>query len=232
MSLSFESTSHRSASSTIPYLSLSNINLCISIFYLFQYMFLYTVELLVKVDQKLGVEIELDFYRRVLSNKESESQLVVGNSCEVVDSVSSSMNRNGSISLPTQQSHEGPKNGVTSAVHCSIPPVVRQRRRLRRFRQELEAVAVWLKRDKVTNALTNQAAFGTRLLEASGTGTIRNTNNRTNSSSNSSSSRVDDKSRGRGSEPSLAVASIVSDVLKNAQVTALQVRRLAEMVFG
>lgn len=192
-------------------------------------MFLYTVELLVKVDQKLGVEIELDFYRRVLSNKESESQLVVGNSCEVVDSVSSSMNGNGSISLPTQQSHEGPKNGVTSAVHCSIPPVVRQRRRLRRFRQELEAVAVWLKRDKVTNALTNQAAFGTRLLEASGTGTIRNTNNRTNSSS---SSRVDDKSRGRGSEPSLAVASIVSDVLKNAQVTALQVRRLAEMVFG
>jgi hypothetical protein len=196
-------------------------------------MFLYTVELLVKVDQKLGVEIELDFYRRVLSNKESESQLVVGNSCEVVDSVSSSMNGNGSISLPTQQSHEGPKNGVTSAVHCSIPPVVRQRRRLRRFRQELEAVAVWLKRDKVTNALTNQAAFGTRLLEASGTGTLRNISNRTNSSSSSSSSsRVDDKSRGRGSEPSLAVASIVSDVLKNAQVTALQVRRLAEMVFG
>lgn len=196
-------------------------------------MFLYTVELLVKVDQKLGVEIELDFYRRVLSNKESESQLIVGNSCEVVDSVSSSMNGNGSISLPTQQSHEGPKNGVSSPVHCSIPPVVRQRRRLRRFRQELEAVAVWLKRDKVTNALTNQAAFGTRLLETSGAGTLRNTNNRTNSSSSSSSSsRVDDKSRGRGSEPSLSVASIVSDVLKNAQVTALQVRRLAEMVFG
>lgn len=195
-------------------------------------MFLYTVELLVRVDKKLGIEIELDFYRRVLSSKEAESQHRVGSSCssEVIDSDSSSLNGNGSTCLPPQ-SHLGPKNGTPSAAPCSILPGVRQRRRLRRFRQELEAAAVWLKRDKVTNALTNQAAFGARLLEAAGT--HRSANNRTNnSSSSSSSSRVDDKGRSRVSEPSQSVASIVSDVLKYAQVTALHVRRLAEVVFG
>lgn len=196
-------------------------------------MFLYTVELLARVDKKLGIEIELDFYRKVLSSKEAESQHRVGSS-DVVDSDSSSSSVNGhghgSISLPPQESHVGPKNGTPSAAPCSIPCGVRQRRRLRRFRQELEAAAVWLKRDKVTNALTNQAAFGARLLE---TGTHRNTNNRTNSSSSSSSSsRVDDKGRGRVSEPTQSVASIVSDALKYAQVTALHVRRLAEIVFG
>jgi hypothetical protein len=191
-------------------------------------MFLYTVELLVRVDKKLGIEIELDFYRRVLSSKEAESQHRIGNSSgsEVIDSDSSRLNGNGSMSLPNQ-SYIGPKNGTPS----SIPPGVRQRRRLRRFRQELEAAAVWLKRDKVTNALTNQAAFGARLLEAAGT--HKNQNNRSNSSSSSSSSsRVDEKGRGRVSEPSQSVASIVSDVLKYAQISALHVRRLAEVVFG
>jgi hypothetical protein len=197
-------------------------------------MFLYTVELLVRVDKKLGIEIELDFYRRVLSSKEAESQHRIGNSSgsEVIDSDSSRLNGNGSMSLPNQ-SHIGPKNGTPSAAPCSIPPGVRQRRRLRRFRQELEAAAVWLKRDKVTNALTNQAAFGARLLEAAGT--HKNQNNRSNSSSSSSSSsssRVDEKGRGRVSEPSQSVASIVSDVLKYAQISALHVRRLAEVVFG
>lgn len=197
-------------------------------------MFLYTVELLARVDKKLGIEIELDFYRKVLSSKETESQHRVG-SCDVVDSDSnsSSVNGHGSISLPPPESHVGPKNGTPSSAPCSIPCGVRQRRRLRRFRQELEAAAVWLKREKVTNALTNQAAFGARLLE---TGTHRNPNNRTNStgssSSGSSSGRVDDKGRGRVSEPSQSVASIVSDVLKYAQVTALHVRRLSEVVFG
>jgi hypothetical protein len=194
-------------------------------------MFLYTVELLVRVDKKLGIEIELDFYRRVLSSKEAESQHIVGSSSssEVIGSHDSSLDVNGSMSLPPQ-SNVGPKNGAPSAAPCGIPPGVRQRRRLRRFRQELEAAAVWLKRDKVTNALTNQAAFGARLLETGGA--HRNQNNRTNSSSSSSSSRVDDKSRGRVSEPSQSVAPIVSDVLKYAQVTAQHVRRLAEVVFG
>jgi hypothetical protein len=195
-------------------------------------MFLYTVELLVRVDKKLGIEIELDFYRRVLSSKEAESQHRICNSSgsEVIDSDSSRLNGNGSMSL-LNQSHIGPKNGTPSAAPCSIPPGVRQRRRLRRFRQELEAAAVWLKRDKVTNALTNQAAFGARLLEAAGT--HKNQNNRSNSSSSSSSSsRVDEKGRGRVSEPSQSVASIVSDVLKYAQISALHVRRLAEVVFG
>ena len=229
-------------------------------------MFLYTIELLVKVDEKLGGEISIDYWRSMHNtsssnnngiiadnmiecNNQDGKQIIENNSNNNSNSNSENNNKNSD-----HHSYNNNRNTFTTGLinndkhqnssiiaECPIPSTVRQRRRLRRFRQELEASTVWCKRDQSTSSLTNQGQYALRLLstQAALTGSVIR-NNDGSSSSSSSGVGGDDRMRrlpgtgaGTGtSDGQSAVISIVNDILKYSQVTAVHVDRLYSICSG
>ena len=251
-------------------------------------MFLYTMELLAKVDEKLGGEISIDYWRSMLDTSSKNSGDIVDNISRSKDDIinndrnsndnNSNNNNNNSndnnsnndndVSSNSTITQTAPSNTQNSSksslidtnqkhqnssisVECPIPSSVRQRRRLRRFRQELEASTVWCKRDRSTSASTNQGQYALRLLSSitrknssssSGSNSSSGGNSSSGSSSNSSSSSSSSSSsvggedrmrRHAGSDDShSAVVNIVGDILKYNQVTAVHVDRLHSLCSG
>ena len=227
-------------------------------------MFLYTIELLVKVDEKLGGEISIDYWRSMHNtssnnnndiiadnmieydnqdseqttnnNNNNDSNSSSGNNNKNSDQNSYYNNRNASTTgLKNNEKHQN----TSILVQCPIPSTVRQRRRLRRFRQELEASTVWCKRDQSTSSLTNQGQYALRLLStqpALSCSLIKNNDSSSSSSSSSSSVGGDDRMRRLPvtgtTDGHSAVISIVNDILKYSQVTAVHVDRLHSICSG
>ena len=242
-------------------------------------MFLYTIELLAKVDEKLGCEISIDYWRSMLDTSSKNSGDIIDNISQDKDDIiksdndingNNSNNNNSNndtdissnntvtptIALPPTSSSNTQNPSKSSlidtnqkhqnssiSVLCPIPSSVRQRRRLRRFRQELEASTVWCKRDRSTSALTNQGQYALRLLSS----VSRNNNSSSSSgsssgvggssgSSSSSGGSVGGEDRMRryagSGDIHTAVVYIVSDVLKYSQVTAVHVDRLHSICSG
>ena len=245
--------------------------------FFFQYMFLYTIELLVKVDEKLGGEISIDYWRSMHNTSSSNTNDIIADNMieynnkdgkQIMHNNSSSSNNNSnsvnnSNNNSDDNSYNNNRNTSTTGlknnnkhqnssilVECPIPSTVRQRRRLRRFRQELEASTVWCKRDQSTSSLTNQGQYALRLLStqpALNGSVIKNNDCSSSGSSSSSSSSSssggvggDDRMRrlagtgaGTGtSDGQSAVISIVNDILKYSQVTAVHVDRLYSICSG
>ena len=259
-------------------------------------MFLYTAKLLLKVDRKLGDEIEIDFLERLEAdnnnnnNNNDNSSNNNSNSSSCSNSNSSSNNNssnNSSSSNNNSSNNNSSSNNCSSSSNSSsvqnvdivdneknvlnkmknksssddssnnnvidsdsktenylpskssaIPPApIRQRRRLRRFRQELERVGVLSKRDCSTNCLNHQGVYGLKLL-----GTYVPPNKpingyRTNNSINgNNSSRMgsdfEDRGGERGSGTLAVVLNTLSDVLKFNQITGVHLQRLCACYFG
>lgn len=252
------------------------------------------MEIFKLVDEKLGVEIELDFYRRITGcngvdnegvteggtgsvtcpNGENGSFGSEVKHCSIDDdrNRNSSSGKNGdenSDENTNNSNNNSSSNGNTDGTSSHPPhtphtkslkfippgpslilPAVRQRRRLRRFRQELESAGVWVKRDR-SGALTNQGAFASKLLTScvvkrtggrtgrgamassgSGSGSGGGVNNTNGTSSSGSNGEDRGVWSGKGAETQSAIRGIVSDILKYAQVTGVHVQRLSACFYG
>ena len=134
-------------------------------------MFLFTVKLLAKVDRKLGVEIEIESLERLTAahDKQNGNGNGNGNSHENSSNSNSGSSSSGSggSSSNGHHNHNSNSNSNSGSSSCSQldpPAAVRQRRCLRRLKQEIERMGVWCKRDISTNCLTHQGSFALKLL--------------------------------------------------------------------
>ena len=219
-------------------------------------MFLFTVKLLAKVDRKLGVEIEIESLERLTAahDKQNGNGNGNGNSHENSSNSNSGSSSSGSggSSSNGHHSHNSNSNsnsGSSSGSQLDPPAAVRQRRCLRRLKQEIERMGVWCKRDISTNCLTHQGSFALKLL---GTYVPPNSNSNSNrnigsygssssssnghrnnnSSSSSSSSSRADSSTDKTVDPLPSLLGTLSDILRFHQVTGSHVQRLCVCYFG
>ena len=215
-------------------------------------MFLFTVKLLAKVDRKLGVEIEIESLERLTAAHDKQNGNGNGNGNGNSHENSSNSNSGSSSSGSGGSSSNGHHNhnsnsnsdsGSSSGSQLDPPAAVRQRRCLRRLKQEIERMGVWCKRDISTNCLTHQGSFALKLL---GTYVPPNSNSNRNSGSNgssssssnghrnnsSSSSSRGDNSTDKTVDPLPSLLGTLSDILRFHQVTGSHVQRLCVCYFG
>ena len=217
-------------------------------------MFLFTVKLLAKVDRKLGVEIEIESLERLTAAHDNQNGNGSGNGNSHENSNSnsgSSSSGSGGSSSNGHHNHNSNSNsnsGSSSGSQLDPPAAVRQRRCLRRLKQEIERMGVWCKRDISTNCLTHQGSFALKLL---GTYVPPNSNSNRNSGSNGSSNSSSNGHRNNNSSSSSSSSSsrgdnstdktvdtlpsllgTLSDILRFHQVTGSHVQRLCVCYFG
>ena len=221
-------------------------------------MFLFTVKLLAKVDRKLGVEIEIESLERLTAAHDEQNGNGNGNgnsheNSSNSNSGSSSSGSGGSSSNGhhNHNSNSNSNSGSSSGSQLDPPAAVRQRRCLRRLKQEIERMGVWCKRDISTNCLTHQGSFALKLLGTyvppnsnstsnsnrssggnSSSSCSSNSNGHRNNNSSSSSSSRGDNSTDKTLDPLPSLLGTLSDILRFHQVTGSHVQRLCVCYFG
>ena len=216
-----------------------------------QYIFLYTLKLLAKIDKKLGDEIELDSLEQVRNKISSDSSSSSSSSSQYHENIGNIVHNEYNADIASKNESSSASNSINGNINstsevCPVtltrplsqssrppPAPIRQRRRLRRFYQEIQKAGIWSKRDSSTDYLTHQGAYGLKLL-----GTYVPPNKPINGyrsnygSRGSGGAEMEDRGGDRGSGALPLLLKTISDIFERNQITGYHLQKLCSCYFG